>query len=45
MTEQEKEIIKDLFQKFKGLYNRQKIVDDLIEKMLTELLEGTIRPD
>lgn len=37
MTDEEKETIKDLFEKFKGLYNRQKISDDLLNRIIPHL--------
>jgi len=45
MTADEKQLFKDLFQKFKGLYYRQKVNDDLIEKILQKLPGDTVSND
>ena len=37
MTTDEKQILKDLFKRFKGLYYRQKVNDDLIERILRKM--------
>lgn len=34
MTNDEKQLFKDLFKRFKGLYYRQKLNDDIIERLL-----------
>jgi hypothetical protein len=45
MTADEKQLFKDLFKKFKGLYYRQKVNDDLIERILRKLPNDTVPND
>jgi len=45
MTTEEKQLFKDLFKKFKGLYYKQKVNDDLIERILRKLPEDTVPVD
>jgi hypothetical protein len=45
MTTEEKQIFKDLFKTLKGLYYKQKVNDDLIERILRKLPDDTVSKD
>lgn len=45
MTADEKQLFKDLFKRFKGLYYRQKVNDDLIERILRKMPNDTVPVD
>lgn len=45
MTTDEKQILKDLFKRFKGLYYRQKVSDDLIKRILRKMPDDTVPVD
>ncbi|WP_343631095.1 hypothetical protein [Fluviicola sp.] len=42
MTTEEKDVLLEIFKKLKGLYYRQKVTDDTIERILRKLPDDTL---
>ncbi|WP_181309066.1 hypothetical protein [Rufibacter sp. XAAS-G3-1] len=45
MTDDEKKVVKLLFERFKGLYYKQKVLSDMLEEIIPTLQENPLPPE